>query len=264
MWVVNMNGPETYINWPKKKLPYQHHSQLGSNILVADMMVLSSPSFFSTMFQHFSFFLNFKDEAASHTRYQSSITETCSLNAYTPVGETWFGDFIIQSHWEFSHLCLTTAKIQSRKSSGEGMQLQTGDREKEPWGVSTMALAEKNSVCAPLPPPGAHTPHVKPSDACTAALTCQSQLGEGQLPLTKPPSECILERALKKTCKEVLDLWVVLMECEKVLKALCVAWSGRENVRGCCVRGCKKGWARDVSVGGIEERTRDVRDKWTV
>lgn len=33
----------------------------------------------------------------------------------------------------------------------------------------------------------AHTPHVKPSDACTAALTCQSQLGEGQQPHTKPP-----------------------------------------------------------------------------
>lgn len=32
----------------------------------------------------------------------------------------------------------------------------------------------------------AHTPHVKPSDACTTALTCQSQLGEGQKPLTKP------------------------------------------------------------------------------
>lgn len=44
-----------------------------------------------------------------------------------------------------------------------------------------MDLAETNpSVCAPRTPLCAHTPHVKPSDACTAALTCQSQLGEGE------------------------------------------------------------------------------------
>lgn len=40
---------------------------------------------------------------------------------------------------------------------------------------------KQTSVYVPLYLPlCAHTPHVKPSDACTAALTCQSQLGEGQ------------------------------------------------------------------------------------
>lgn len=38
----------------------------------------------------------------------------------------------------------------------------------------------------------AHTPHVKPSDACTAALTCQSKLGEGQQPLTKFPNHPLM------------------------------------------------------------------------
>ncbi len=69
------------------------------------------------------------------------------------------------------------------------MPSQTGDREREPWGAATMELAQTNpGVCAFYLPLYAHTPHVKPSDACTAALTCQSQLGEGRQPFTKPLS----------------------------------------------------------------------------
>lgn len=57
----------------------------------------------------------------------------------------------------------------------------------------------------------AHTPHVKPSDACTAALTCQSKLGEGQQPLTKSPNHPFMvhvgEGINKDTRKKkVLDL----------------------------------------------------------
>lgn len=54
---------------------------------------------------------------------------------------------------------------------------QTGDRAEEPWGATTMA---NHGACALLPP--LHS--LKPSDACTPALACQSQLGEGREPLT--------------------------------------------------------------------------------
>ena len=64
------------------------------------------------------------------------------------------------------------------------------------------------------------------------------------------PSPCMWGRVLRETCKRVLDLLGVFTECEKVLRALCGAWSGKERVRGWCLWGCKKGWAGDVSVGG--------------
>lgn len=48
---------------------------------------------------------------------------------------------------------------------------------KEPWGAATMAPTETNhGVCALLPP--LHS--LKPSDACSPALTRQSQLGDGR------------------------------------------------------------------------------------
>lgn len=56
-----------------------------------------------------------------------------------------------------------------------------GERRQWSWLKQTLVYVP---LCLPL---CAHTPHVKPSDACTAALTCQSQLGEGQQPLTKHP-----------------------------------------------------------------------------
>lgn len=88
-----------------------------------------------------------------------------------------------------SHLisALQPAARTQCESTGGGMPPQTGDREREPWGAATMEVAETNRVYVALHLPlCAHTPHVKPSDACTAALTCQSKLGEGpQVSLTK-------------------------------------------------------------------------------
>lgn len=56
------------------------------------------------------------------------------------------------------------------------MPPQTGDRAREPCGAATMEVAETNRVNVALHLPlCARTPHVKPSDACTAAHTCQSK-----------------------------------------------------------------------------------------
>lgn len=117
------------------------------------------------------------------------------------------------------------------ESTGGGMPPQTGDRAREPWGDATMEVAETNRVYVALHLPlCAHTPHVKPSDACTAALACQSQRWgwEGpQLPHKSPTtrSQRTLGRVIIKTWggekEKGLDLWGVLAGCENVLKALC-------------------------------------------
>lgn len=151
------------------------------------------------------------------------------------------------------------AKAQSEKATLEGCRPRLETERGNHGELQQWSWLKQTPVYVPLYLPlCAHTPHVKPSDVCTAALTCQSQLGEGQQPLTKPPSQCMQGRVLKKTCKKVLDLRGVLAECEKVLKALCVAWSGKQSVRGECLWGCKKGWAGDVSVGGTEGK----KGKW--
>lgn len=97
-----------------------------------------------------------------------------------------------------SSLPLQPAAGAQCESTGGGMPPQTGDRAREPWGAATMEAAETNRVYVALHLPlCAHTPHVKPSDACTAALTCQSKRwgtgggrGVGRSSLTKvqPPA----------------------------------------------------------------------------
>lgn len=114
------------------------------------------------------------------------------------------------------------------------MPPQTGDREREPWGAATMEVAEANWVYAALHLPlCAHTAHVKPSDACTAALTCQSKLGEGpRVSLTKSnrPLAAHVGEGNNKDVKggvggkrRVLICEGFLAGCENVLKALCVS-----------------------------------------
>lgn len=95
-----------------------------------------------------------------------------------------------------------------------------------------MEVAETNRVYVALHLPlCAHTPHVKPSDACTAALTCQSKLGEGpHVSLTKSshPLAALVGEGINKDVKgggerRVLIFEGFLTECENVLKALSVS-----------------------------------------
>lgn len=151
------------------------------------------------------------------------------------------------SRWGFSLALFISASrpaavAQSGKATLEGCRprLETergnhGERQQWSWLKQTL-------VYVPLYLPlCAHAPHVKPSDACTAALTCQSQLGEGQQPLTKhPPSPTPLAVHVGEGINEDMQkgswsLEGVLEECEKVLKALCAVWSGELSVRGWCL-----------------------------
>lgn len=111
-----------------------------------------------------------------------SLQDTEPKEKKTPV---WFRGSL--------HLCLFQPAAGTEcESTGGGMPPQTGDRAREPWGAATMEVAETNRVYVALHPTlCAHTPHVKPSDACTAALTCQSKRWRGggsSLTKVQPPA----------------------------------------------------------------------------
>lgn len=120
--------------------------------------------------------------------------------------------------------CLLHNRLQRRwvKMQTEGM-LSWLETEGGNHGVLQQWNCEEKTVYVPFYLPlCAHSPHVKPSDACTAALTCQSQLGEGQQTITKPPhppTHTLHGReGVKKTCKKVLDVTAAVAECENSLR----------------------------------------------
>lgn len=135
-----------------------------------------------------------------------------------------------------------------------------GERQQWSWLKQTLVYVP---LCLPL---CAHTPHVKPSDACTAALTCQSQPGGRGSSLlqstppstTHPPLAVHVGESINEDMQE--GSWS--------LRGTCRVWTKKKKFwklyvqaelesRGSEVdvfEAVKTDWAGDVSVGGAEEK----------
>ncbi|MED6257378.1 hypothetical protein ATANTOWER_020952, partial [Ataeniobius toweri] len=86
---------------------------------------------------------------------------------------TRFGEDFITTRLGFTSSC---------KGTPHHPRLET---ESGNHGESQQWAWQKETACAPPPPLCEHTPYMKPSDACDAALTCQSDQGED--PTALPP-----------------------------------------------------------------------------
>lgn len=172
-----------------------------------------------------------KHKALFLGRLHTYITQWLQLRLLgLPLDETWFGGEVLITWFLslFSSL-LHNQKAQSENATLEGCRPRLETERGNHGELQQWSWLKQTPVYVPLYLPlCAHTPHVKPSDACTAALTCQSQLGgRGSSHLQSPPHSAMQGKGIKK--KRHADLRGVLMEWEKSFEGfMCrLIWKGR-------------------------------------
>ena len=78
-------------------------------------------------------------------------------------------------------LSLQVSELQLNEAIASAVERSKLRREKSLWSIDGNSPST-HTTPQTLTPPTPTTPYVKPSDACTAVLTCQSRMGEGRGP----------------------------------------------------------------------------------
>lgn len=208
--------------------------------------------------------------------YRNKTRETVSGEAKHIL--TTDSSFVIQgwTRWCFRHLvspytsrlCFTTSCKDAESETWRDAAPDWRQREGTMGSCNNGTGRKEKTVYVPLYLPlWAHTPHVKLSDARTAALTCQSQLGEGLQPLTNTSSLTVHVREGIKKDMQKRGSWS--------LRSPHREWRSLDDIMyGLICKVSEAGvWEAirrpelgDESVGGLEgkKRKRDARDDWTV